>query len=1104
MTAFAPDRMAARLTAPFQRGADRLPLPFVPDADAFEPYDFAEHAARFGGDPAPAYVIVARREIAEAVTVRITHTGGDVQVAVPAGTPPGTSFMLPGTFAAADRLTSLTMTPAPGGRAGGWWRAHALLGTLARLLWVIGAERDLLRAHLAGVGARTRLEHAAGRTLDLIGHGLSVPRFPPLPYAFEPGTIALYHLDDAVPEDAMPLYGGPGHQPSAVTATPGAVGRFGAGFAFAGGSSITVPDHPAFDVPSLTAECFARPAGVPADHGDLLAKHDGAGWALSYGEFGRGIPRNVRLLLSDGAGPLTLYADQPLEPGRFTHLAAVVDRAAGQARLHVDGTLAAFAPLGALGSITSAAPLIIGGGFTGVLDEVRISGLPRTGFSPVLGEHDDGYRRRLRIFQRWTLPTPAGLRDALNDAVGPIEGIAAPLQVIDANARTVSGGLELTTGDTAAPPPLLIGDLPGGTATPEHGFDLLAGQTLRLTVRPEPPPGARVTWYTVDCGGGHATLVAGDRGPVATLRADRAGAVEVRAVLTPAADASGTRSAPVLDAVRPLAIGLDTLAPGATIRRGGAEDDGFHDPLYLETVTDPRAVFAGGAGSRRMQPQVAARLRRLLDLVSPVRVVAAWRPGGAEPLERAGRVLELEPGQGTTVERLGALAYAAGFAQVTNAGTVIRAACGPGEGLVVRGPSRVEPGESVALEVSPRARPAALALLGATLVTANAGTDSVSFVATGSGRVTGAVKAGVAPVAVAVAGPLVCTADAGGTVTVVDSGAVARTVDLPSAPVDLAARAGAAVVYAALRDGSLAEIDGDAVTRTVPLGDVPTAIDATGTGVWAALASGEIVVLDPGTLDTTASLDLGGPASDVLAVAGRVYAVTVRPVAGLHVIDAATATVTATFTDLGRLPARLAFGGATLYVTDTAGGRLHLREPDGAARASVRLPLDATTWAGGAVAADDERAYVACGDGIAVADGGGVATVWPLGSGHGERLTWTAGPAATLTSTTAPVTRLTATAAVRVLAAYQWPDGVPPRTLRVEPVPELAHAVISKDRYDLIMNVLNALHPIGVEVDTGAIREHVAELKDDPLGVFPGYTYPDFRARGPRPRRGAP
>jgi hypothetical protein len=53
--------------------------------------------------------------------------------------------------------------------------------------------------------------------------------------------------------------------------------------------------------------------------------------------------------------------------------------------------------------------------------------------------------------------------------------------------------------------------------------------------------------------------------------------------------------------------------------------------------------------------------------------------------------------------------------------------------------------------------------------------------------------------------------------------------------------------------------------------------------------------------------------------------------------------------------------------------------------------------------------------------------------------------------------------------------------------------IIPKHQYDLIMNILNYFHPIGVEVGTRNIREHVVEVRENLLNAFPGYTYPDFR-----------
>ena len=53
--------------------------------------------------------------------------------------------------------------------------------------------------------------------------------------------------------------------------------------------------------------------------------------------------------------------------------------------------------------------------------------------------------------------------------------------------------------------------------------------------------------------------------------------------------------------------------------------------------------------------------------------------------------------------------------------------------------------------------------------------------------------------------------------------------------------------------------------------------------------------------------------------------------------------------------------------------------------------------------------------------------------------------------------------------------------------------IIPKGQYDLLMNILNYFHPIGIEVVTRQIREHVVEVRENLLNAFPGYTFPDFR-----------
>src|SRR3712207_8053191 len=43
-----------------------------------------------------------------------------------------------------------------------------------------------------------------------------------------------------------------------------------------------------------------------------------------------------------------------------------------------------------------------------------LSRVARTSFEPVTGEGDESYRRRLRIFERWTVPAPREIQRVLN------------------------------------------------------------------------------------------------------------------------------------------------------------------------------------------------------------------------------------------------------------------------------------------------------------------------------------------------------------------------------------------------------------------------------------------------------------------------------------------------------------------------------------------------------------------------------------------------------------------------------------------------------------------------------------------------------------------
>jgi YVTN family beta-propeller protein len=549
MALLAVQGMARRLTVPFSRGADTQTLAMGAanaSVATVVPYDFLEHLAAFGRPPVPRYVLTARRDVVAATTLSITHRVSPAPaltatVHVPEGSLAGSSFVIDlGLNEGPDvRLETITSDPpVPPSVTGPLsvadvWEVTALLGEAARMLWVLGVERDQIRRHLEIVLTQRRLAAATAASLDALGSDRGVPRFPPRPYSFDPATtIALYHLDDrplpsqvavAAAEDVGTRYTGAGHPATntLLRAVHGADGRFGQAFGIRQPDAVlAAPDHPDLALPaaaSFTVECFLRPEAVvpavPTLEARVLTKHaDPAnpalpGWALSVGHFNRGIPANVRFLVSDGTSQRLLFADVELVGDRFHHLAGVVDRAAREVRLFVDGDLRRVASLDVpgppIGALTSPAALEIGRPGTATMrylvDEVRLSRIARPHFSPVLGEDDEAYRRRLRVFQRWTLPTAAALQAVLNEAAGPIGGVADALVVDDQPSTLVSGSHPITVLPTtlaAGERISALGDkradeaTVNGTAADEVAFDpaYLVATTIPSIVYAPPPP----------------------------------------------------------------------------------------------------------------------------------------------------------------------------------------------------------------------------------------------------------------------------------------------------------------------------------------------------------------------------------------------------------------------------------------------------------------------------------------------------------------------------------------------------------------------------------------------------------------------------------------
>lgn len=993
----AAGRMSRRLTAPYAAGGDVLHLVLARAAGAPESadvsrYDFTDHVARFGTLPTPSYVVRTLQDLDHdtRLTVRVTDPalgGGaaDAEVLLPAGTLAGESvpLLLPAGATDAARLTRLTVARSAGagfaaapGAVADEWAVTALLGHTARLLWLLGAERDLLRRQIARTAAQRQLATAFGVSLDLLGADLGVPRFPPLVYSVDDDTVALYHLDDepgapiAVEDFTGRFPGRTGHHgtPSGSAAL-GALGRYGSAAAFTGPGAVTVPSDSAFDVPAdagLTAECFVKPDTDGPD-ARILARRGptGAGWSIELGAFGRGLHRIVRATVSDGTHEQVLYGGRSLRTDRFTHVAVVVDRAEGSAALWVDGERADLRRLGSLGALTAAQPLVIGPGAGTVLratiDEVRISRVARRTFAPVLGEDDEHYRRRLGIFRHWTLPTPAALTAVLNDAVGTIGGVANPLVVDDTDSPADRGHLVVRVVPVALPP----------------------GESM---------------------------------------------------------DAAGRRGGPSEEELYGDADDL-TIDPVLLLRHDAADVD--YGPV---TSGDPHL----------MQPPLARIVDRLRTIAASrgagrLRIAEAWTPG-APDARSAGRAVVLRH-SAIAVSELAALAHRAGFLLVRTLSdaTGVYASCAPGTPIVLGRPGAA-PDEDITVDVGATITLAASPVL--------PGPAEVRWsVAAGGVRITPATTAEEASVDGVTPGLAVVTLD---------------------------------VVYKGF--AATASTTVHVLPTTLAVGTSIAADGTLGAGPEAAGAPAEH--FDPAFLQgfTAPSVTLTTPD------AGRIQPGTADRLRTLLTRLTGTLTLRSGFVPVpvGGAPTLASQGRAlTMRHSSLAAGRLAALAHasgfswvtvDGADVKVLHRAEDLLLVRGPDLVEEGENITLQV-----VPDPSAVSAT--------TRLHWSAGPLdptagrADVASPALPALLLTGRRVGRVWvqAAFREAGATGPYTMRVRlagAVP--ASATITRDQYDLIMNVVHALHPLSVEVLTRDIRPAVVELAGRP-SLDPDYTYPKFR-----------
>lgn len=396
--------MAARLTAPFGRGSDLAPLPLAlggtADLIVVGAYDdvIAEHVSRFGRDPAASYAVEAVEPVPAGTVLQAqwVSPAASTTVPLPTGMTAGDGAVLP-LPAGADATTRLVAVQEssphpPVTPAVTRYRATALLGEIARVLWTMAREADRIRAAEPALRVQRTTTQASGAGLDRLGADLYVPRFPPMPYTVDGDTVALYHLDQPgrMLDAVLTGSGAAVHSGvlgSGATLTP--AGAFGGGLRLESGGWATIASGADLDTPatgSFTVEFVVRPdpatgtsavvsRGDPAD----------AGWAISLSGATAAPPFAITGSVRDGAGNSAhVVLATSLSTAAFTHVAFVLDRTAGLVRVYLDGVEAGNAGASALGAVVSTDPVVIGSagpGFAGWVDELRISDVARASFT---------------------------------------------------------------------------------------------------------------------------------------------------------------------------------------------------------------------------------------------------------------------------------------------------------------------------------------------------------------------------------------------------------------------------------------------------------------------------------------------------------------------------------------------------------------------------------------------------------------------------------------------------------------------------------------------------------------------------------------------------
>jgi hypothetical protein len=514
------------------------------------------------------------------------------------------------------------------------------------------------------------------------------------------------------------------------------------------------------------------------------------------------------------------------------------------------------------------------------------------------------------------------------------------------------------------------------------------------------------------------------------------------------------------------AIALDGSVPRDESIAGAPTDDAGFDPLLdLVAFSDANVDSLGDPGKGRMQARTA-HLLRALQVAAGGNIILehSFDTAGPTPLHAVGRALRLRH-QTMPAGQLGAIAHRIGFTYVHNLGPDLALAVAAGERLAIVGApgARIDAGLAFDLTIDPPPP--------------SSGTVTWTIVTPGPARAHFVAHTGDAapPPPVAIRRQVRLATETPGDLAVrveyslngrTRSGTLALRIDAPTVP------DGHAIDAAGNFDPDLAGIIGglEAGFDAAYLVTHPAAPNVS----FATPDSKRMQAATRDALDGLIALLVArGVGGDLKVVRAFVPGSSgVEGVGRQIVLDHSTL-------DKGVLAALAAHSFD--YVSRGGGQVLGYVRPD--------------NWLGLRLAPDAPfPPTLPLGDPVTLATNAGVPagtynwSMRKLGNGAGAFRTIMR-PTAEFTPTQTGMAMLVLTYVAKDdtrAAPYSF-------EIRLQPEHDVPSTTIPKSQYDIIMNVLDAFHPIGVEVKTDNLRPHVREIQNDPQKAFPGYSFPNFR-----------